>query len=627
MCVPRHLRHPQLRSPFRFAASILLAVLASLSCNDVSHAEPRHAIAMHGEPALPADFSHFRYVNPDAPKGGRLVQGVLGTFESINPFIARGLVAQGMRAPLVSNVNIISGQVIESLMARSYDEPFTLYGLVARTIDTDEARSYVTFELDPAARFSDGKPVTPDDVIFSWQLLRDKGRPNHRFYYSKVANAQVIGTHGVRFDLAGSNDRELPLILGLMPVLAQHAVNVDTFEDPSYSPPVGTGPYTVSKVDAGKSVTLTRNKDYWGRDLPVNRGFWNFDEIRYDYYRDSNAHHEAFKRELFDVRAENDPSRWQTGYDFPAVHNGRVVKDTFSSGLPKPSFHFVFNTRRAIFADSRVREALGLLFDFEWANHNLFFGLYRRAASFFEDSELSAYRRPADARERALLARFPNAVRADVLEGTWSLPVTDGSGRDRNTVRRAIELLNAAGYELRGTELVERRSGKPFTFEITVANRTEAVDEERLARLYASNLKRIGVNATVRLVDAIQFETRRIAFDFDMILNRWDQSLSPGNEQAFYFGSAAASENGSRNYMGVESPAVDALIDQLIKAKERADVVATTRALDRVLISGFYTVPLFYSPEHWVARWSKVAHPRETSLMGYLPETLWLMVK
>src|SRR5262245_47477933 len=615
------------RAPRRVVAIILVAALASLSAHGSLHAEPRRAIAMHGEPALPADFSHFRYADPAARKGGRLVQGVLGTFESINPLIARGLVAQGMRAPLVSNVNIIAGQVVESLMARSYDEPFTLYGLVARTIDTDEARSYVTFALDPAARFSDGKPVTPEDVIFSWQLLRDKGRPNHRFYYSKVVSAQVIGTHTVRFDLAGSNDRELPLILGLMPVLAKHAIYPETFEEPTFKPLVGSGPYISSKVEPGKSVTLTRNKDYWGRDLAVNRGFWNFDEIRYDYYRDSNAHHEAFKRGLFDVRAENDPARWQSGYDFPALREGRVVKETFSSGLPKPSFHFVFNTRQAIFVHVRVREALALLFDFEWANRNLFFGLYRRAAGFFDGSELSSHGKPADARERALLAPFGGAVRSDVLDGTWSPPVTDGSGRDRATLRKAIDLLNAAGYELRGTELAERRSGKPFTFEIMVANRTEAMDEERLARVYASNLKRAGITVTVRLVDAIQFETRRIAFDFDMILNRWDQSLSPGNEQAFYWSSAAAAENGSRNYMGVTNPAIDALINHLIQAKTRGDVVAAARALDRVLISGFYVVPLFYPPEHWVARWSTVAHPRETSLMGHLPETWWRVVK
>src|SRR6185295_8304471 len=352
---------------------------------------------------------------------------------------------------------------------------------------------------------------------FSWQLLRDHGRPNHRTYYAKVVKAEVLGERVVRFDFGASEDRELPLILALMPVLAKHAVNPDTFEETSMAPLLGSGPYVLGKVDAGKSLTLTRNPDYWGRNLAVNRGSWNFDEIRVDYYRDQNSFHEAFKKGLFDLRKEDDPGRWQTGYDFPALREGRVVKETFSSGLPKPSFNFVFNTRRPIFADSRVREALGLLFDFEWTNRNLFFGLYRRAASFFEDSELSAYHRAADARERALLAPFPNAVRADVLDGTWSLPVTDGSGRDRTTVRRAIELLSAAGYELRGTELVERRSGKPVTFEIMVANRTEAVDEERLARLYASNLKRAGINANVRLVDAIQFETRRIAFDFDMI--------------------------------------------------------------------------------------------------------------
>jgi len=578
---------------------------------------------MHGEPALPAGFDHFSYANPAAPKGGRLVQGVLGTFESLNPFIVRGLVAQGIRAPLVSGTNVIAGYVVESLMARSSDEPFTLYGLIARTVETDDARSYVTFTLDPAARFSDGKPVTADDVIFSWQLLRDKGRPNHRFYYSKVVKTEAIGPRAIRFDLSGSDDRELPLILGLMPILPKHAVNVDTFEEPTFTPLIGSGPYVVGKVDPGKSLTLVRNPDYWGRELAVNRGFWNFDEIRYDYYRDANSHHEAFKRGLFDIRTENDPTRWQTGYDFPSARDGRVVKETFPSGLPKPSYYFVFNTRRPIFADVRVREALALLFDFEWINHNLFFDLYRRTTSFFEDSELSARRRPADARERALLARFPDAVRADVLAGTWSPPASDGSGRDRTIVRRALALFTAAGYELRGTELVERRSGRPFTFEIMVASRSEAMDEERLARSYASTLKRAGITARVRLVDAVQFETRRIAFDFDMIQNRWDQSLSPGNEQAFYWSSAAADENGSRNYMGIKSAAVDAMIEALIKAKDRDDVVAAARALDRVLMSGFYTVPLFHLPGHWMTRWTSIEHPAKTSRMGFVPETWW----
>jgi len=581
--------------------------------------EAKHAIAMHGEPALPAGFAHVPYVNPDAPKGGRLVEGVSGTFDSLNPYIVKGLAAQGIRGPLVSAGNVLSGYVVESLMARGHDEPFTLYGLVARTVETDAARSYVTFTLDPAARFSDGVPITPADVIFSWQILRDKGRPNHRYYYSKAKKAEVVGERGVRFDLAGSNDRELPLILGLMPVLPKHAINPDTFEQTSFSPPIGSGPYVVAHVDPGKSVTLKRNPDYWGRDLGINRGFWNFEEIHFDYYRDANTFHEAFKRGLFDVRTETDPGRWQSAYDFPALREGRVVKETITTGLPKPSTYLVFNTRRAVFSDIRVREALLLLFDFEWINHSYFFNLYRRTGSFFEGSELSSRGRAANARERALLAPFPDAVRADVLEGKWQPPVTDGSGRDRTTLRRALELFKQAGYQLRGTELVDRRTGRPFTFEMMVGGR----EDERLALLFSQSLKRAGIKLQVRAVDAVQFESRRIGFDFDMIQNRWDQSLSPGNEQSFYWSSAAAEQNGSRNYMGAKSPAIDALIAALIKAETREDVVAAVRALDRVLLSGFYVIPLFHLPQQWLARWTRIQHPSRTSLSGLLPESWW----
>jgi peptide/nickel transport system substrate-binding protein len=599
-----------------------LALLAACLLALPANAQPRHAIAMQGEPALPAGFSHFRYVNPNAPKGGRLTEGVLGSFDSLNPLIVKGLPPFGLRAPLVSASNVITGYVIESLMVRGYDEPFTLYGLLAQSVETDAARTYVTFTLNPAARFSDGKPVMAEDVVFSWALLRDHGRPNHRIYYSKVVKAEVLSERSVRFDLAG-DDRELPLILGLMPVLPKHAINPETFEDTSLTPPVGSGPYTVSNVDAGKSITLTRDPNYWGSDLGVNRGFWNFDDVRFDYYRDANSFHEAFKKGLFDVRKEDDPGRWQTGYDFPALRDKRVVKETFTSGLPKPSFNFVFNTRRAIFADIRVREAIALLFDFEWINHSIFFDLYRRGGSYFEGSELSARGRPADARERALLAPFPDAVRPDVLAGTWAPPVSDGSGRDRALLRRALALLNAAGYELRGTELVERRSGKAVTFEILAANR----DEERLALLFASQLKRAGITVQVRLVDAVQYEARRIGFEFDMIQNRWDQSLSPGNEQAFYWSSAAAESNGSRNYMGAKSPAIDAMIAALLAATTREDVVAAVRELDRVLMSGSYVVPLFYVPEQWLARWTHVGRPETTSMHGYMPETWWRQPK
>src|SRR6266700_1260516 len=380
---------PRRRARISAALFGMLALIHG-GCRPASAGEARHAIAMHGEPALTEGFEAARYVNPDAPKCGRLVEGVLGSFDNLNPFIIKGLVAQGIRSPFVSGSNIISGYVVESLMARGYDEPFTLYGLLARTVETDDARGYVTFTLDPAARFSDGLPVTPADVVFSWQLLRDKGRPNHRFYYGKVARVDIVGDRAVRFDLTGSNDRELALILGLMPVLPKHEIKPETFEETSFAGPIGSGPYVVGKVDPGKSVTLVRNPDYWGRDLAINRGFWNFDEIRFDYYRDANAYHEAFQKGLFDLRTETDPGRWQTTYDFPAVRDGRVVKEAFASGLPKASSFYVFNTRRSIFADIRAREAILLLFDFEWINHNLFFDLYRRTASYFEGSELSA---------------------------------------------------------------------------------------------------------------------------------------------------------------------------------------------------------------------------------------------
>ena len=384
----------RLPASLRHAAFRVILAGAVVAAAVPATAEPRHAIAMHGEPALPADFTTLRYTNSQAPKGGRLVQGILGTFDSLNPLIVKGLALPSIR-----------GYVIEGLMARGYDEPFTLYGLLAQTVDTDTERSYVTFNLNPRARFSDGKSVTPEDVVFSWQLLRDKGRPNHRTYYSKVAKAEIVAPNSVRFDLSSANDRELPLILGLMPVLPKHAINPDTFEETTFAPPVGSGPYVVKEVKPGASVTFARNPSYWGADLPISRGFWNFDEIRYDFYRDANSYFEAFRKGLYDLRAEYDPSRWQTGYDSPALRSGKIVKESFPTGMPKILSAFVFNTRRPIFADIRVREAIGLLFDADWANKNFFFGLYRRNAGYFDDSELSAVGRPADATERKFLSK------------------------------------------------------------------------------------------------------------------------------------------------------------------------------------------------------------------------------
>jgi peptide/nickel transport system substrate-binding protein len=583
-------------------------VLGLLAPTARAPAAESYALAMHGAPALPAGFTHMPYANPDATRGGRLVWGLPGTFDSLNPLIVKGLAVQQIR-----------GYVVESLMARGYDEPFTLYGLLAKSVETDDERSFVTFHLDASARFSDGTPVTADDVLFSWALLRDHGRPNHRQYYAKVARAEAPDRLTVRFDLAGANDRELPLILGLMPVLPKHAVNPATFEETTMTGPIGSGPYRVSAVKPGASVTLTRDPDYWGRDLPANRGLWNFDEIRLDFYREANGQFEAFKRGLYDFRVENEPLRWHDGYDFPAARNGEVIRDTIKTGMPQPSDFLVFNTRRPVFSDIRVRQALTLLFDFEWINRNYFFGLYGRSGGYFAGSELSAYGRPADTRERELLKPFGAHIPADILDGSYRLPVTDGSGRDRASLRSALALLSEAGYELDGTVLRSRAKNTPLAFEIMVTTR----DQERIALAYQRDLRRAGIEASVRLTDPVQFDQRRLAFDFDMIQNRWDQSLSPGNEQYFYWGGAAADTQGTRNYMGARDPAIDALIGAMLEARERGPFVSAVRALDRALMSGFYAIPVFNTGEQWIARWNRIERPAVTSLSGYLPESWW----
>jgi peptide/nickel transport system substrate-binding protein len=572
------------------------------------------AIAMHGAPAVPADFTHMPYANPDAPKGGRLVESMLGTFDSLNPLIVRGVAVQHVRG-----LPFERGLVLESLMVRGNNEPFTLYGLLAKTVETDDARSYVTFHLDPSARFSDGHPLLADDVLFTWALLRDKGRPNHRQYYSKVAKAEAPDPLTVRFDFGGAPDRELPLILGLMPILARHATDPATFEETSMTAPMGTGPYRVTTVRPGASVTFTRNPDYWGRDLPVNRGLWNFDEIRLDYYREANGEFEAFKRGLYDFRVESEPLRWHDGYDFAAVRNGEVIRETADIKMPQPSQFLVFNTRRPVFSDIRVRQALTLLFDFEWINRNYFFGLYGRSAGYFAGSELSAYGRPADERERELLKPFAAHIPPDILNGSYYLPVTDGSGRDRTALRSALRLLSEAGYELDGTALRQRATKTLLTFEILVTTR----DQERIALAYSRDLKRAGIEVRVRAVDPVQFDQRRLGYEFDMIQNRWDQSLSPGNEQSFYWGSQAADVTGTRNYMGAKDPAIDALIATLLEARERPAFVSAVRALDRVLMSGFYAIPLFNVQQQWIARWNRIEKPATTALTGYLPETWW----
>ena len=592
----------------RYSARAALFLCVIATSDAVMATGPRHALAMHGEPAYAADFHHFKYANPEAPKGGRLTQGILGTFDSINPFVIRGNPFQQIR-----------GYVVESLMVRSQDEPFTLYGLIASAIETDETRSFVIFTIDPRARFSDGQPVTADDVLFSWNLLREKGRPNHRLYYSKVLKAEKLSREKVRFAFGEAGDRELPLILALLPVLPRHATDAERFDEPSLAIAPGSGPYIVAEVRAGHAVVLKRNSGYWGRDLPVNRGHFNFDELRFEFYRDSTSWLEAFKRGLYDFRIEDDPGRWVSAYDFPAARNRALIREEIATATPKPMLAFVFNTRRELFQDLRVREALNELFDFEWMNAKLFHSLYARTVSFFEGSVLSARGLPASPNERALLASFGGEVRADVMSGTYQPPRSDGSGHDRDRFRRAFALLSEAGWSFRDGTLVRNSDGTPFRFEILVTKR----EDERIATVYATMLRRAGITATVRLVEGGQFEARRQSYDFDMIPVTWQQSLSPGNEQYFYFGSRSADEPATRNYMGMKSEAADAAIAAMLRAKSLEDMTTAARALDRVLISGSYVIPLFHLPKLWLARWARIERPEALPNQGVLPEVWW----
>ncbi len=566
---------------------------------------------MHGQPKYGAAFPHLNYVNPDAPKGGTLRLAVLGSFDSLNPFIIKGAPASGMRE-----------YVYETLLARSYDEPFSLYGLIAESVETPEDRSSVTFQIRPEARFADGTPVTPEDVLFSWSLLKSKGRPNHRIYYAKVAAAEKLGERGVKFTFAGGGDREMPLIMGLMPVLPRHALTEESFEKTNFDKPVASGPYVVSEVSPGASIVFKRNPNYWGRDLPIMRGQFNFDTIRIDYYRDSTAMMEAFRKGLFDVMGDSDSIdavKWAEAFDFPAVREGLVKKLAFNVGVPAPMSALVFNTRRPIFADARVREALAHMFDFEWLNKTLFRGLYARTESFFDRSELSSHGRPADERERALLAPYADALAPGVMEGTFKQPVSDGSGTNREGRKEAIALLNEAGYELRGGIMTAKATGVAFTFEMLCATR----EQERLMLVYASALRQIGIDARIRTIDSAQFQRRSTTFDFDMMEANWASSLSPGNEQSFRWSAASAAQEGSFNYAGVQSEAADATIAAMLKADTRAGFVSAVRALDRVLLSGRYAIPLYHAPEQWIAAWSQLRQPPGSTLYGARLETWW----
>lgn len=556
---------------------------------------------MHGAPKQGPAFTQFDYVNPDAPKGGTLVLGRTGSFDSLNPFIIKGVPAAGLNL------------VFERLLKRGRDEPFTLYGRIAESVTVPDDRSWVTFTIRPQARFQDGTPITADDVIFSVNTLRAKGRPNHRLYYKRVVAMEKLGPRKVKLVFKDASNREMPLIMGLMPILSKAYYGKADFEKSGLLPPMGSGPYKVDKLDSGRSITYRRDPGYWGRDLPVNKGQYNFDTISFEYFRDGVVALQAFKAGLVDMRRETDPARWVTGYASPAKKEGRIVLDEIANGRPAGMYGFVFNTRRAIFSDRRVRAALAYALDFDWMNRSLFYGAYKRASSYFEKSELAAAA-PPSAAEIALLEPFRASLPPEVFTTAYRPP----SAKGRQGLRQALKGLRAAGWKFDGKTMLTNEK-RPAAFEILLVNPRD----ERLALEYRRRLGRLGISVSVRTVDTAQYQSRLNTYDFDMIVYLWNPSLSPGNEQAFYWGSKAAMEDGTRNYPGIRDRAVDAMIARLVGARERQDLIDATRALDRVLQWGYYVVPLFYLEKDRLAYWDRFAMPDTIPLYGYQLDAWW----
>jgi peptide/nickel transport system substrate-binding protein len=583
----------------------LAAVFTAVSFVQI-HAEPKPGIVMLGEPALAADFKNLPYANPEAPQGGVLKQAVTGTFDSTNIFIVKGNAAVGPGT-----------FVFESLMGRNWAEPFALYGLLAETIDVAEDRQTFTFKLRPEAKFSDGSAVTSADVIFSMEVLRDKGKPKYKNNYTKITKVETPDERTIVFH-QDKGDRELPMIMGLMPILSKKYWDGKNFEESSLESVIGSGPYVFGDIKPGEMISYNKNPNYWGKNLGLNKGLWNFDTFRFDYYKDANAAFEAFKKGDADVRVEGDPVRWNSGYKFPAVDEGKVLKEFMEQKTPAPASGLAFNTRHKIFEDARVREALVMAFDFEWANANLFGNAYKRTYGYFSGSELSSMGKVADAGEQAILGAAGGSLRADMLDGSYTLPVSDGSGRDRKLLRKAVDLLSSAGWTIKDQGLVNA-AGETFAFTITIQN----PDQEKIALHYQRTLQQIGIKVDIRTVDAAQFTALQKTYDYDMIPVTWFNSLSPGNEQTLYFGSKGKTTEGTRNYPGIADPAVDKAIDTMLHAQSREEFVSAVRAEDRLLVSGFYIIPFYDAGGQWVARWSYIGRPDSQPLAGFETTTLW----
>ena len=583
-----------------------LTALLLFACSQAfaQSVDPVHAIAMHGEPKYGADFKHFDYVNPYAPKGGTLRTAARGTFDSFHQFIPKG--------------NATSTRSVETLLTASDDEAFTEYGLIAESMEVPDDRSWVIFNMRPEARWHDGVPISADDVIWSFETLTTKGQAFYRNYYGSVDKVEKLSERRVKFTFSDEENRELPLIVGQMPILPKHYWESRDFESTTLEPPLGSGPYRISDFEPGRFVVYERVEDYWGADLPVNRGLYNFDSQRLDFYLDDTAIRLALKSQDIDLRIENQAKAWASDYNVAAVEDGYLKKELIHHQLPTGMQAFVMNTRRAIFSDPRVRRALGYAFDFEWTNKQLFHGQYTRTASYFSNSELAATGKP-QGEELEILERYREQLPPEVFDEPPRPPETDGSGHARGNIRTALKLLSEAGWKVQDLKLVNEQTGERMEFEILLVSQAF----ERIVLPFTRNLERLGINARVRLVDQSQYLNRIRAFDFDVIISGWGQSDSPGNEQRSFWGSYNADVPGSRNLIGIKDPVVDELIELLIQAPDRESLIARTRVLDRVLLAGHYVIPNWHIRSDRILYWDKFSRPSAPTKSGAMISRWW----
>lgn len=589
-------------------AASLAAFLLFVPLSQADEPKPRHGIAMHGEVLNGPGFEHYAYANPDAPKGGELKLAVTSNgYDTFNPFVLRGVAAAGAGTYLY-----------DTLMSQSENEPFSAYGLIAQKIQVPDDRSWVIFHLNPQARFQDGKPITAEDVIFSFETLVSEGHPFYQAYYGDVAEVEQLSELQVKFSFGDAKNPELPLILGQLPVLPKHYWQDQEFGSGALERPVGSGPYSIGAFDAGRSITYVRNKDYWAKDLPVNKGRYNFDRINYEYFSDDTVAMEAFKAGVYNFREESSAKNWATAYQGDRFEDGRLKKEELEHDQPAGMQGFIYNTRRPVFSDPLVRQALAYAFDFEWTNKNLFYGQYARTESYFENSELAATGLPSG-EELAILEPFQEKLPPEVFNREYSPPSTANEGGLRANFRQAVELLKQAGWDFKDGKMVNLETGAPLKFEILLAQKSF----ERVVNPFIQNLKRLGVDASVRRIDTTQYVQRIQSFEFDMVVMSIGQSNSPGNEQRSFWSSEAAKTHGSRNYAGVSDPVVDALVEQVIQAPDRDALVTRTRALDRVLLWHHYVIPQWYLPYRRVAYSDQLKRPTTLPKTGVSLDTWW----